>query len=110
MLVLLRVTVDASRSYSLEGVYFARDLRLKELETFNCAFGESHPIWKLLTAPSLSDSLEHIEAWSDASDPELPLRRLSVPPAVLLYASMGRLNDCNSRHSASLVALKQSRA
>ncbi|EMD34193.1 hypothetical protein CERSUDRAFT_107448 [Gelatoporia subvermispora B] len=90
-LILWRVTVDASRSYSLEGVYFARDLRLKELSINNCAFGESHPSWKLLTAPSLSDTLEDIRAGSLARDPQRALQELFIPPAALLSTSLGRL-------------------
>ncbi|EMD34201.1 hypothetical protein CERSUDRAFT_67279 [Gelatoporia subvermispora B] len=90
---LFSVTVEDSRSYSLEGVYFARDLHLKNLEIWDCTFGELHPIWNLLTAPSLSDSLEHIHAQSYARNPERALQQLYIPPAALLSASLGRLKQ-----------------
>ncbi|EMD34203.1 hypothetical protein CERSUDRAFT_125417 [Gelatoporia subvermispora B] len=89
--VLYHVTMNDSRSYSLEGIYFARDLRLKKLYIANCAFGESHPIWNLLTAPSLSDSFEHIVAQTTDSDLELALQQLYIPPAALGTARLGRL-------------------
>ncbi|EMD41197.1 hypothetical protein CERSUDRAFT_89781 [Gelatoporia subvermispora B] len=80
-LSLRAVTVNDRGSPTLKGAYFARDLHLKELEIEDCAFGESHPIWNLLTAPSLSDSLKHIDVHSHAIDSQRALQELSVPPA-----------------------------
>ncbi|EMD41222.1 hypothetical protein CERSUDRAFT_89802 [Gelatoporia subvermispora B] len=90
-LELWNVTIDTSRSYSLNGVYFARALHLKHLQIHNCAFNESHPIWNLLTAPSLSDSLVTIDVLSAVKDLDPALRRLPVPPALLLSANLGQL-------------------
>ncbi|EMD41203.1 hypothetical protein CERSUDRAFT_89786 [Gelatoporia subvermispora B] len=90
ILWLIRVTVD-DRGSTLQGAYFARDLRLKELWISQCAFGESQPVWNLLTAPSLSDSLEHIVVSSLASDPQRALQELSVPPAALFFANLAQL-------------------
>ncbi|EMD30688.1 hypothetical protein CERSUDRAFT_101086 [Gelatoporia subvermispora B] len=62
-------------------------------QTENCTFGESHLIWNLLTALSLSDSLEHIAARTHASDPGRALQQLFTSPAVLLSASLGQLRQ-----------------
>ncbi|EMD41227.1 hypothetical protein CERSUDRAFT_109847 [Gelatoporia subvermispora B] len=57
---LFEVTINGSRSYNLKNVRFARALHIKELYVQYCAFGDRHPFWNLLTAPSLSKSLESI--------------------------------------------------
>ncbi|EMD41211.1 hypothetical protein CERSUDRAFT_109845 [Gelatoporia subvermispora B] len=87
------VTVGDSRSYNLKSVYFARTLRLNVLDIWNCTFGESHPVWNLVTAPLLSDSLEHIWVLSAADDPERALKQLALPPALLLSAYLGHLQE-----------------
>ncbi|EMD41193.1 hypothetical protein CERSUDRAFT_109814 [Gelatoporia subvermispora B] len=85
------VIVDDRGSSALQGAYFARDLRLKKLEIRNCAFGESHPIWNLLTAPSLSDSLKHIDIKSYATDSQRALQEIIVPSVELFSPNLVQL-------------------
>ncbi|EMD41195.1 hypothetical protein CERSUDRAFT_109816 [Gelatoporia subvermispora B] len=90
-LSLRAVTVNDRGSPTLKGAYFAHDLRLERLIIDDCAFGASHPIWNLLTAPSLSDSLKHIDVHSHAIDSQRALQELSVPPAALYSENLAQL-------------------
>ncbi|EMD41201.1 hypothetical protein CERSUDRAFT_109821 [Gelatoporia subvermispora B] len=118
-LQLCAVTVDDRGSSTLQGACFARDLHLKWLQIYACAFGESHPIWNLLTAPSLSDSLKHIDARSTASDPLQALQEMIVPSVEFLSENLAGLVEllfraryppCDLRSTVCRNALSRSSA
>ncbi|EMD41226.1 hypothetical protein CERSUDRAFT_120419 [Gelatoporia subvermispora B] len=86
------VTVNDSRTESLEDVYFARALRLEELD-FQGAFGELHPIPNLLTAPALSESLAYIELGFSDNVWEQVIGQSHISPALLPSSTLERLHE-----------------
>ncbi|EMD41216.1 hypothetical protein CERSUDRAFT_69823 [Gelatoporia subvermispora B] len=90
---LYSVTLNDNGSYSLNDLYFAGALSLKMLKIGDCGFGEVDPIWNVLTAPLLSDSLERIKVLCGGDNLEHALGELSIPPGLLLSECLEQLKQ-----------------